>query len=99
MTQSSRRSTSPGSPEGFGSLYKVTIGDTQPPREIYRSMIPGAGLQTPSVSTDGTTLVVEEIANFPEFHRVLRINLPCSDAAACTTVLAQTTTVAAARFQ
>jgi len=48
------------------------------------------------VSADGTALVVEEIANFPEYHRVLRISLPCSKAAACTTVLAQTTTVAAA---
>jgi hypothetical protein len=91
-------STGAGSPEGFDRLHRLTIGDAQPPQEIYRSMIPGAGFQTPSVSADGTTLVVEEIANFPEFHRVLRVSLPCSDAAVCTTVLAQTTAVAAAMW-
>lgn len=88
-------STGAGSSEGFASLYKLTIGDAQPPQEIYRSMIAGASLMAPSVSVDGTTLVVEEIANFPEHHKVLRIDLPCSEAAACTTVLAETSTVAA----
>jgi hypothetical protein len=84
-----------GSPEGFASLYRKTIGDSQPPQEIYRSLIAGAGFQVPSLSADSTTLVVEEIANFPEYHRLLRIALPCTDSAACTTVLAQTSTVAA----
>jgi hypothetical protein len=87
--------TGAGSPEGFASLLKLTIGDTQPPQEIYRSMIPGASFALPSVSADGTTLIVEQTANFPEYHRVLRISLPCSDAATCTTILAETSAVAA----
>lgn len=84
-------STGAGSPEGFASLLKLTIGDTQPPQEIYRSTIAGASFTTPSVSADGTSLIVEQNAHFPEYQRLLRISLPCSNAASCTTVLVQTT--------
>jgi hypothetical protein len=82
------------SPENFAGLYRHAIGDTQPPQQIYRGMTPGAGLYTASVSADGFTLVVEEVASFPERHRLLRIALPCSDSAACTTILDETSSSA-----
>ena len=84
-----------GSPEGYARIYKSVIGDPQPPQEVYRSLIPGAGFNNLSVSTDGTTLVVEQLSPFPVTYRVLRLTLPCSDAIACATVLAETATVAA----
>ena len=84
-----------GSPEGYARIYKAVIGDPQPPQEIYRNLIPGAGFNNLSVSTDGTTLVVEQLSPSPETYRVLRLTLPCSDAIACATVLTETQTVAA----
>jgi hypothetical protein len=86
-------STGAGSLEGFASVYKAVIGDPQPPQEIYRSLIAGAGFSRPSVSADGMTLIVEQFSSFPDVNRVVRITLPCIDAVECATVLTQTSTV------
>lgn len=76
------------SPQSFATLHKVTIGDPQSQQQIYQSVAAGAFLATTSVNFDGSTLVVEQITNSPELHQILRISLPCSNASACTTVLA-----------
>jgi hypothetical protein len=82
-----------GSPEGFASIYKAVIGEPQPPQEIYRSMIAGAGFSRPTVSADGLTLVAEQYSNFPALNRVVRIDLPCTDGDACRTELMQSSVI------
>ena len=86
--------TSPTSPEGTAIIYRMTIGDAQPPQEIYRSGIAGAILNVPSISADGATLIIEQTGS-PNLDRILRITLPCADAVACTTVLADEPVAAA----
>jgi hypothetical protein len=83
-------STGPGAPDGFPSIYRLPIDGSQPPQEIYRSLVAGSAVAVLSASADGSKLAVEEVANIPtEHHRVLLIPLPCTDNNTCAKVLAE----------
>ena len=81
-------SVSPGSPQEFATIYRLSVGNPQSSQQIYKSLVAGASLDTPTISADGATLVIELTANSPELHQILRISLPCGDTGACTAVLA-----------